>query len=797
MLNSTLVTVLRALRRRKGFAALSVVGLALGAACGLSAYALVAHERGFDAHHVQADRTYRVGALWPRWSEEGLSYQEQTPTGLVPAVRRGVTGVERVAELQVAYGEGSVKVGDAFFSQDGRVYVGPGFFRVFDYPVVAGGVERLAEPGTVVLTRATARRYVGDRDAVGEVVRLGQDRLFEVVGVVADPPTATHLPFVFFASYATLGDSHDEWGFSDGHSLYVVLAPGAEPGDVAQRLNAVRLAHQTPEERAEQRFVLQPLRSIHTDTAYGPYPGGYVMDPTFLWGLAVVGLLILLSSAVNHVNLATAQGRERTREIGVRKAIGGTRGQIAVQLIGEAGLLTLGGVALGWAVAVGALPHLGGLLQVDVGRDALLGPGALLATVVVALVLSALAGLYPAAVLSRPPPAPALRGALRARGSVGLRRGLIVFQFVATQALVFGTLVVLSQMRYVQTKDLGFEREARLLVAVPDDAAGRARFRDALRQSPAVRNVTYAMGGPARDGRLSQDYTWASALDGQGEGLRTVPIDAAYVGTFGLTLLAGRDLEPADETGARGRVALVNRTMAGRMGFDRPADAVGAALTGEHWDGERYPLEVVGVVEDFHHGSFRTGVDPVVMQVGPEWAHRAGVALAPGQVVPGLAQTEAAFAEAFPDTHFRYEFLDAYLEGLYLAERRIANAFRVLTALAALVAALGLAGLAALTTVQRTKEIGVRKVLGASVASVVALLSREVVGLMAVAFVVAAPLAAVVMRHWLDGFAYRVGVGPGLFLAVGAAALALALGATAFHTVRAATADPVRALRSE
>ena len=797
MLKSHLTVALRALRRQRGTAAINGFGLAVGVACVLSIYALVSHELRFDAFHAQAERTYRVGALWPEWDEDGASHQAQTPTGLVPILRRGVPGVARVANVDAGYGTRSVKAAGHFFDQDGLAFVGPDYFEVFDYAVEAGGTGRLAEPGTVVLTEATARRYFGGGAAVGETVRYGDNQDFEVVGVVADPPATTHLPFAFFASLATHAPAYDEWGFSDGHSVYLVLEPGASPAEVTRRLNAVRAEHQSAEQRAEQQLVLQPLREIHTDTRYGATPGSYVMDPVYLWGLGLVGVLVLLLAVVNYVNLATAQGVGRAREVGVRKAVGGTRGQIAAQFLSEAAVLTGGAVAGGWLAAFGLLPSAAGLFEIEVSRTALLRPEALLFVAAVAVGVSVLAGFYPAVVLSGYRPAAVLRGTSGGRrvGGAGFRRGLIAFQFVATASLLVGTLVVLQQMRYVEGKDLGFEREARLLVRVPDGEADRARFRDAVRRLPSARAVTYAMGGPAKSGRLSQSYTWDGADEAQS--LRTVPVDAAYAETFGLRLLAGRSLRPQDEVEPHGRVALVNRALSERMGYGRPEGAVGALVRGEGGAEGLGALEVVGVVEDFHHGSLHTEVDPAVLLYWPEWTHWAGIALAPDRVAGGLAEVEAAFEATFPDTHFRYEFLDDYVAGLYAAERRVANAFRVFTALAVLVACLGLVGLSALTAAQRRREIGVRKVLGASVASIVALLSREVVVLVAVAFAVAAPPAYVLMRRWLEGFAYHVDLGPAPFLAAGALLLAVALVTVSGQALRAATADPVRSLRSE
>ena len=479
MLKSHLVVALRTLRKQMFYSAINAFGLAVGLACALLIYALVSHELRFDAHHTQADQTVRVGALWPEWSDDGPSYQEQTPTGLVPVLERGVAGVVAFTELGVVYGTSSVKADGRFLSQDGAAFVGPSFFDVFDYPVRTGSPGRLSEPGTVVLTETTARRYFGDWGAVGETVRYGDDRELEVVAVVADPPATTHLPFSFFMSLATSAPAYDEWGFSDGHSVYLVLEPGADPAAVERRLNTARVAHQTAEEQAEQRFVLQPLQSIHTDPRYGAYPGGYVMDPVYLWGLGLVGALVLLLAAVNYVSLATAQGGARAREIGVRKAIGGTRGQLAAQFLGEAGLLTLGAVVAGWLVALVLLPLVGGLFEIEVGRGVLLRPEALLFTGGAALVVGGLAGAYPALVLSRYRPADVLRGVggTGRPGGAGLRRGLVVFQFAVTLSLTFGTLVVLQQMRYVQSKDLGFEREARLTVP-------RARRRGRARPLP-------------------------------------------------------------------------------------------------------------------------------------------------------------------------------------------------------------------------------------------------------------------------------------------------------------------------
>ncbi len=796
MIRYDLLLAFRSLRRRPGFTALNAIGLSIGLACALIAFALVQHELRFDAHHAQAERTYRVGALWPNWNEQGPSYQEQTPTALVPILRDGLPGVGRVVELRVGYGERSVQVGETFFSQGGRAFVDPDFFDVFDYAALSGSVDRLTLPNTVALTQTNAQRLFGDAEAVGQSLRYGPDRSFEVVAVLADPPAQTHLPFSFFVSLATLSPSYDEWGFSDGHSSYVVLEPGASAAAVERQLGVIQKTHQTPEEQASQQFVLQPLRSIHTDARYGAYPGGYVMNPQYLWGLGLIGVLILLSAAVNYVNLATAQGAARAREIGVRKAIGSTRGQLAMRLLAEAVLLSAGAAALGWAAALALLPLVADLFKIDVTRAILLSPQGLSFVAGVTFVVAGLAGFYPSIVLSRYEPATVLRrlGSSGQVGARGLRRGLVVFQFAAALALLLGALAVLQQMRYVEHKDLGFESQARVVVPTPDDEAGRARFREALERAPAVQSVTYAMGGPTKPGRLSHRYVWGDDLSGSGESLLTVPIDAEYTETFGINLLAGRTLRPEDEILPHSRAILVNQSMVQRMGFGSADEAIGATL---YTHDEQTPLEVVGVTEDFHHASLRSQIAPAVLLYWPRWTHQAGVALAPDDVAAGLAQTQDAFAQVFPEAHFRYTFVDDYLGTLYEPERMIASAFQMFTLLALLVACLGLFGLAALTAAQRSKEVGVRKALGASVASIVALLSREVVGLAAIASVVSIVPVLLLVNRWLDGFAYHVSPGVGTGLAALTLVLIVALATVGWHALSAARVSPVDVLRGE
>ena len=507
-----------------------------------------------------------------------------------------------------------------------------------------------------------------------------------------------------------------------------------------------------------------------------------------MWLFGTLGLVILLIAVVNYMNLATARAAERAKEVGVRKTLGAGRFQLARQFLAESVLLTLGAFVIGLALAQLTLPAFAALMQRELRLP--LSPGGLAGLVGGAGLVGLLAGSYPAVVLSRFEPVEALKGRLHTSGLPLLRKGLVVFQFAAGIALLACTAVVFQQLQYVQTTRLGFDKEHVLVIETHDGLQeNRQAFKDALLAHPNVARASLTYALPSRPFAIS-----AVALD-QVEGARPPDeaghvvydvswSDADYAAVLGLDVLDGRFFSP-DRPGDAEAV-VVNETFVRQVGLDAP---VGATL------GEQ---AIIGVVRDFHTGSMHEAIKPTMLRFDPDAATRALVRLRPGADLPAtLRDLEATWGRFVPQIPFDYTFLDDDFAAMYRAERRLGQFFLACAGLAVFVACLGLFGLAAFTAEQRTKEIGIRKVLGANVLHLVGLLSRGFAGLVLVALVLAAPLAYLGMEQWLGGFAYRVDIGAGTLALAGGAALAVALATVALHAFRAARRNPVDTLRYE
>ncbi|MEM8602162.1 MAG: FtsX-like permease family protein, partial [Bacteroidota bacterium] len=534
-------------------------------------------------------------------------------------------------------------------------------------------------------------------------------------------------------------------------------------------------------------FFTQPLTDLHlrSDLNFELGPGG---SERYVWLVAALGVLILLLACVNYTNLATARGATRAQEVGVRKAVGAGQAQLAGQFLAEALLVTF--IALGLAVALAqiALPAFNNLVARDLSLAVSETPILWGLLFMVGLGVGVLAGGYPSLVLARLRPAQAMRGSGPA-GSQRLRNSLVIGQFAVTTALLAGTLVVQQQVRYVQTANTGLDRAQ--VVSIPLEDRDTVRQYDALKtalqQHPGVLAVTASQHSPTRIVGQSGMTKWEGAEEDERVGVYNSAVRPGFVDVFGLEIVEGRDFvdgREADEGGT-----LINETLARALGWET---AVGRWI-----DVHGFPMPVIGVVKDFNFLSFRQPVAPLALYNNGNWVYRLLVKVDPAQVPETLAHLKATMTTVAPAYPFTYEFVDDAYARMYADDVRLGQLFGVLTALAVLVAMLGLVGLAAFTTARRTKEIGIRKVLGATVTQILVLLTADVAKLVALAFVLAAPVAYLGLRRWLDGFVYRVDLGPGLFLGAGLLALTIALVAVGLQALRAATADPVRSLRYE
>ena len=784
MLSNYLRVAVRTLRRHVGYTLLNVVGLAVGIACCLFLLLYVQDELRYDRFHDDAESVFRVSAVFDDGREIALTQPmvAELLEARLPAV---------ASSTRILPGGGFVQVGEEVFEEQAVFFADASVFDVLTHPFRMGdAATALDRPGVVVLTQSTAERYFGDANPIGQTIsRRGTEDL-EVTGVVEDVPENAHYRFDAIASFAE-PDERTSWSDANYHTYvrtHDARAAAALPGQIDALLARLRADGQEP-----WGLRAMPVTDIHlhSDVEYELEAVGSIR---VVYGFAIVALLILLIACINYMNLATARSAQRAEEVGLRKSIGAMRRQLVGQFFGESALVTFGGVVLALALVAFGLPAFNALSGKALAFGALASPPVLALIVGTFALVTLVAGSYPAFHLSGIQPVKALRGSSASgRGASRLRRGLVVLQFGISAVLVAGALVVLGQLRYLSGQGLGFDKDHVVVLPLSDLVLREAypRMRDAIAQSAAVASV-------AAVNQIPGELGWTSGLWGEGLPLdstvsvKGMPADANVADGLGLQLVAGQafpEFPPAPDS--TDFLFLVNESTVRQLGW-APDEAIGRPM---RVDGRRG--EVRGVVADFHFQSMRETIEPLAIWYDPSSVFNLVVRLEPGQTQAGMDHLETTWGRFAPHRPFAYRFLDDVYDGLYRSEQALGRIVSVFAFLAVFVACLGLFGLAAFTAQQRRKEIGVRKVLGATVPNLVGLLTRDFVGLVAVAFGIAAPLTYLGMARWLEGFAYHTGLGPGPFVLAGALLLSVALLTVSSQALRAATADPVRALRSD
>ena len=817
MLSNYLTTSLRALRRRLGYAALNIGGLAVGLAACLLIGLYVGDALRYDAFHPDADRVVRLATTAEQPSGEARTVAAGGwPVG--QTLREARPEVEALTYLR-SRPSYAVKRDGRYYYHD-LIWADGAFFDVLGgFDLQAGDpATALAEPYSLVVTPAVAEQHFGTTErVVGRTLTLRDSLTFTVTGL-ARVPDRSHVQFEMIGSFATLCSLFDDdasctESFSSGWfdlnvANYARLAPGTSVASFDRAIDGVYMDGPLGERLGKMGYTLtahaEPLTDVYLRTDWGN-DFGPLGDLATVQLLAAIGGFILLIACINFVNLATARSSERAREVGVRKALGSTRGALVTQFLAEAVVLSLGATVLAVGLAALALPLMSDLAGIDLAFATLAQPGVGAALVGLALAVGVGAGLYPAFVLARFGPAATLRGdfATSARGQ-RLRQGLVVVQFTLSCALIISTLVVVRQLDHMQGQDVGFQKEQVVVLDlrradVP--LSTQATLLDEIRQHPGVASASATFGVPGRSGWRGQVAVPEGRSEDEGLSTYYLAVDTRFVETFGLKVLAGRafdasyggdapDVEPGPDN-----TLLLNETAVRQMGLGTPAAAVGTRITAP----SGYPEgTVVGVVNDYHHTGLREAVPPMVLDVNPDVAQFAAVRLTDGAAAPDVLDHAAAVWDRLLGAYaFDTFFLDDDFARLYERERRLARIYGTFAGLAILVACLGLFGLAAYTAEQRTKEIGIRKTMGASARQIVLLLSRDFAMLVAVAFVVAAPVAYWAMERWLTGFATRIDLGPGLFALAGLLAFGVAALTVGSQAYRAARLDPVAAIRDE
>lgn len=794
MLKNHLLIALRSLQRRRGYALINAAGLIVGLAGVAIIAAFLQHERSFDRHLPRADDLYRLNsnyrANWystmgfSSWNGSEWEEQRQLSEGL-----REIPAVENAAAVHLDGRTLFVETGENRFAEDAVLVTatGPAFLDLFGPSFTEGdAATALDRPRTALLTEATARRYFGDASAVGQTIRRDSTE-YEVTGVIAAPPSTQHLRYDL-----VLHDLIPSWG---AHT-YLRLAEGTDPAAVVPlATEAVYRAQPSrrddPLHRGER---LQPVTSIHLDapTLYEAEPPG---DPRYLRLFAAIAALLLVVTCTNYMNLAAALYEGRGREIGVRKAMGAQRANVAGQFLTEGALTALVCFPFALALALAAVPIFNGMMGVEIAQTALLQPGFLAALACIAVVTGLVGASYPAFALSGHQAVELFRGSIARRlGGMRLRQALVVVQFALLIGLASTAVVIHQQVSFMAQRDLGFEREGVVsLDGVPSVEAFQ-RLRAELAALPGVRAVG---NGPLPGPGFNRTTYRADTSDVIYDDANYTSADPGYFRALGIDAPALRAFENSEVD----RLFFVNETAAERLGYPDPVGR--GVITEPEFETEDgtmgYPESIAGVLPDWHLFPLREEIRPLFVSVRrePAWVASTVVRVETAALSETMDAVGAAWAEAIPDRPFAPTFLDQSLLALYEQERRAGAFSAVLTGLAILIAVLGLVGLASFAAARRRKEMGVRKVLGARTDQLVALLTREFVLLVGVALVGAVPIAYALVERWLDGFAYRVDVNPLVFVLVGASVLALTLASVGWQAFRAASADPVRSLRHE
>jgi len=799
MLKNYLTLTLRMLRKHPGYTAINVFGLAVGLACCLLISLYITHEFSYDRFHEKANRIYRLIVDNPTRAPDRAYVPIAAPFG--PLFDEALPDIEAVVRFSRSP-KASVSYRDKPFYEERLFYTDPSVFDVFSFRLLRGDSgTALNAPFTIVLTETTARTYFGPEDPLGKTLVV-EEQPYTVTGILEDVPPNAHLRPGLLASFASL---EQVWGMesiqhpgNNAFYTYLLLAPGRTPSEVTRRFpGLVEQAYGTLYGTGyadEHVFSLQPLTRIHLYSKRG----GELEAPGSLTLLAIyaaVALFILLIAGINFVNLATARSSDRAREIGVRKVVGAHRRQIAGQYLCESVLLSAAAGVGGVLLVVEFLPAFNTLIGTSLTLAPLLWPTCGLGLLAIILGVGLLAGGYPALVLSSFRPALVLKGRFHTstQGAL-LRKSLVVSQFTISTVLLVCTMIVTRQLDFLASTSLGFDREQVVVAPLTGDEAGRRveALKQAWRQVPGVLRVTASSGLPG-EGVASILFRVEQPGGEEEHTLRSLGVDYDFLETLGIELAAGRGFSE-DFASDAARAFLVNETAARHLGWD---DALGKRIVWPFRDTVVKEGEVIGVVQDFHFASLHQPIEPLVLHVTSGAPRYLSARLAPRDLRATLQQlgtTWRQFDAAHPFDSF---FLDAHFDRLYQAEARFRAFFGYATLLTILVACLGLFGLVSFTVTQRTKEIGIRKVLGATVSQVVLLLTKDFVRLVALAFVVAVPVAYFPMHRWLEDFAYRIDISWQTFLIAGLTALGIALLTMSYQAIRAALADPVKALRYE
>ena len=809
MLRNYLKIAWRNLVNNKTFSLINIAGLAIGLACFILIALYVLDEVSFDRYNTKADRIFRINSDIRLGGTDLALAVCSDPMGAT--LKKDYPQVEEYVRFYNSSGSKLIKKGNEFVNEQKVVHVDSTLFKVFTLPAIEGNLETaLNEPNTVVITESTAKKYFGTNAAVGKTIETNNKTIYEVTAVIKDVPRNSHFNFDFFFSMDNV--QYDYGNFlSHNFQTYILLTPGTNYKTFEKNFVQVIQNYILPQARQFMQinsmddfkksgndlvYTLIPLTDIHLYSDRSPELGinGNVQ---YVYIFSIAAIFILLIACINFMNLSTARSSKRAKEVGIRKVLGTEKGTLIQQFLTESMLMAIFALIVAVFIAWLVMPLFNEISSKSLNLQTLFSYRILPLLIALPLVVGALAGCYPAFYLSAFQPIQVLKGSINAGFKRSFfRSGLVVFQFFISIFLIIGTIVVYKQLQYIQTKQLGFDKEQVLIINETGALGNNATsFKNEVLNMPGVVSGTHSGYLPvSASARNGMSFSKEAVMNTKnGFNMQTWTIDYDYLKTFGMEIIKGRNF--SREFGSDSSAIIINETTAQLLSYEDP---IGQKLyrSADETGGEPTVYNIVGVVKNFHFESLRQNISPLCLVLGnSRWLTSFKVQNAD---LPGLVrQVEAKWKYLAPSMPFSYRFLDEAFDNMYRAEQRvgkIAVSFAVLTIL---IACLGLFGLATYMAEQRTKEIGVRKVLGATVSNIINMLSRDFLRLVIISALFAIPAGWWIMNLWLRDFVYRIEIGWWIFVVAIGIAVLIALFTVSFQAIRAAIANPVKSLRSE
>jgi len=796
MIKNYLKIALRNIKRHKGFSLINIAGLAIGMACCFLIYSYVRYELSYDTFHKDYKDIYRVINRQIGNVYLGTDYFSTSPAFLVPTLKQDFPEV--LAGSRIDERSGLLSFGNKRFNET-IYFADPEFLKIFTFPQVSGDLQNpIGEPFSLLVTQKMAQKYFGEENPVGKTIRFNNHFDFTVTGVLQDIPLNSHMRFEFLSSLLSVkammsGRNAErylnELNSADFHS-YIMLKKGIDPEEFQEKLLAFKNQYQGEESRS--RFILQPLSSIHLYSHMN-----MEMEPNsdvrYLYIFSAVGFLIMLIACFNYMNLSTARSSHRAKEVGIRKVVGAERKSIVKQFLSESMISCSIALLSGLFLVYLFLPTFRVVFDRELPFSLFNDPKLIIGLFSIALFMGLVSGSYPAFFLSSFRPIKMLRGnfKLSTKGSSVFRKSLVVIQFVISISLIIGALVIDRQRHFIKNKNLGFEKEHILYVLIQDPnlRSNCQRIKSELSGNPQILDMAVSMHIPSRIRGGSRGAYWEGREEVETLTTYRTQVDHNYFDFYGIDVVKGRNFSrefPSDRENAY----IVNETIADYIGWEDP---IGQKFS---WSGRSNIGEVIGVVKDFHFFALHMPIDGLAIRLNPNGRYLS-LKIRPENMDKTIAFIEKKWKELSPEYPFTFAFLDDAIDRMYRTEQRLGKGINIFTTIAIFIACLGLFGLASFTAEQKTKEIGIRKILGAPILSIVYLLSHEFLKRVLLAAILAAPLACFVMNKWLQNFAYRTHINVWTIVISTVLVMFIALITVSYQSIKAATANPVDSLRYE